>query len=69
MEQSENIQQSNYKSNNLLLRFKNAYNQYKNDLRFVKYTSRIWKQKPYRFLLTELSILCHNLYWTVIKKI
>ena len=69
MKQTENILQRDNKSNNLLLRFKNAYSQYKNDLIYVKNTSRMWKQKPYIFLLTELSILWHNLYWRVIKTI
>lgn len=60
--------QTTITTQNLLLRVKYAYNQYKNDLKFVKYTSRIWKQKPYRFFLTELSILWHNMYWRVIKQ-
>lgn len=68
MEKTENITHFSNKSNNLLIMVKYAYNQYKNDLRFVKYTSRIWKQKPYRFFLTELSILWHNMYWRVIKQ-
>jgi hypothetical protein len=65
----EQLTQSCNNSKKILPILKYAYYQYKNDLRFVKYTSRIWKQKPYRFILTELSILWHNIYWRVIKKL
>jgi hypothetical protein len=67
MKEVKNLTQSGNNPKNLLLILKHAYHQYKSDLRYVKHTSRIWKQKPYRFFLTELSILWHNIYWRVIK--
>jgi len=67
MEKIKNVTQSGGNSKKILSILKYAYYQYKSDLRYVKHTSRIWKQKPYRFFLTELSILWHNIYWRVIK--
>lgn len=69
MKEVKNITQSGNNTKNLLLILKHAYHQYKSDLRYVKNTSRIWKQNPYIVILTDLSILWHNIYWNVIKKI
>jgi hypothetical protein len=49
--------------------FKQAVLQYKLDLSYVKNISNQWKQKPYRFILTELSIAKHSFYWRIIKKL
>lgn len=54
--------------NTLLSVVKLAYKQYKSDLNFVKNTSNIWKNKPYRWGLTHLSIARHWFYWFVIKR-
>lgn len=65
----EQLTQSCNNSKKILPILKCAYYQYRSDLKYVRSTSRIWNQKPYRFILTELSILWHNIYWRVIKKL
>lgn len=66
--QTENLTQCGNKSKPLLVAVKSAYYQYKSDLKYVKNISRIWKQKPYRFIITELSIAWHDFYWHVIRR-
>lgn len=63
----EKTTQSGIKPKNLLLALKYIYRMYKSDLAYVKHISRVWKQKPYRFGITELSILWHYIYWVQIK--
>lgn len=52
----------------LLVAVKSAYYQYKSDLKYVKNISRIWYGKPYRSLITKISIAWHNFYWHVLKR-
>lgn len=66
--QTENLTQCGNKSKPLLMAVKYAYYQYKSDLKYVKNISRIWYEKPYRGLITRISIAWHNLYWHVLKR-
>ncbi len=66
MNEVENLSSSRNDGNTMLVAVKSAYQQYKCDLKYVKNTSRLWKQKPYRFIITELSIAWHNFYWHVV---
>lgn len=52
----------------LLTSIKFAYKQYKYDLKYVKHYSDIWKDKPYMWGRTHLSIAKHNIYWHIIKR-
>lgn len=56
------------KSKPLLAAVKSAYHLYKSDLNYVKNVSGIWKAKPYKGLITKISIAWHDFYWHVIKR-
>lgn len=68
MHKDEVTTSSRNNGNTLLVAVKSAYRQYKSDLKYVKNISHLWKQKPYRFITTELSIAWHNFYWHVVKR-
>lgn len=53
--------------NNIFQRIKVAYRRYKSDVDFVKNKNKFWKQKPYRWGLTHISIANHAIYWEIIK--
>jgi hypothetical protein len=66
--QTENLTQCGNKSKPLLVTVKSAYYQYKSDLKYVKNVSGIWYGKPYRGLITKISIAWHDFYWHVLKR-
>lgn len=66
--QTENLTQCGNKSKPLLVAVKYAYYQYKSDFKYVKNISGIWYGKPYRGLITKISIAWHNFYWHVLKR-
>ncbi len=68
MQIDENVTGSRNDGNTVLVAVKSAYRQYKSDLKYIKNVSHLWKQKPYRFFITELSVAWHNFYWHVVKR-
>ena len=44
-----------------------AFRRYKSQLEYVK-KSNFWKDKPYLWGRTHISILKHVIYWNIIKR-
>lgn len=47
---------------------KRVIRQYSSDLKWVRDNSRWYKQKPYHPIRTRIEILCHRIYWFIVRQ-